>query len=118
MESESEAVAKLIVDLRLAASSLAATAPQDLAPRIGLPLHLATTTGVLLLAVGLGEVAASGEHLHGLILWITCGGLALHALASGLAGLIGGTGRFWLLTCALPALAWRVASVRTTGDAV
>ncbi len=36
MEAESEAVAKLIVDLRLAATSLAAAAPKDLAPRIGL----------------------------------------------------------------------------------
>jgi len=78
----------------------------DLAPRFGLPLHLLTTTGILLLGVGLGEVAATGEHLHGLILWLTCGGLALHALASGVAGLLGGTGRFWLLTCALPTVAF------------
>jgi low temperature requirement protein LtrA len=88
----------------------------DLAPRVGLPLHLLTTTGILLLAVGLGEVvAASGEHLHGLILWLTCGGLALHALASGLAGLIGGTGRFWLWTCALPTVVFPllVAGVAT-----
>jgi hypothetical protein len=35
METDSEAVAKLIVDLRLAAASLAAAAPRDLAPRIG-----------------------------------------------------------------------------------
>jgi low temperature requirement protein LtrA len=74
----------------------------DLAPRFGLPLHLLTTTGILLLGVGLGEVAATREHLHGLLLWLTCGGLALHALASGIAGLLGGTGRFWLLSCALP----------------
>jgi low temperature requirement protein LtrA len=78
----------------------------DLAPRVGLPLHLVTTTGILLLAVGLGEVAATGEHLHGLILWLTCGGLALHALASTVAGLVGGTGRFWLLSCALPTVAF------------
>jgi len=78
----------------------------DLAPRFGLPLHLLTTTGILLLGVGLGEVAATREHLHGLLLWLTCGGLALHALASGVAGLLGGTGRFWLLTCALPTVAF------------
>src|SRR5262245_52964405 len=76
-----------------------------LAPRVGLPLHLMSTTGVLLLGVGLGE-AATGERLHGLIVWLTCGGLALHALASAIAGLLGRTGRFWLLSCALPAVAF------------
>jgi low temperature requirement protein LtrA len=78
----------------------------DLAPRFGLPLHLLTTIGILLLAVGLGEVAATREHLHGLLLWLTCGGLALHALASAVAGVLGGAGRYWLLTCALPAVAF------------
>jgi len=78
----------------------------DLAPRFGLPLHLLTTTGILLLGVGLAEVAATGEHLTGLLLWLTCGGLALHAVASGIAGLLGGTGRYWLLTCALPTAAF------------
>jgi len=74
----------------------------DLAPRLSLPIHLVTTTGILLLGVGLGEAPATDERLHGLIVWLTCGGLALHALASGIAGLLGGTGRFWLLSCALP----------------
>ncbi|HEY7044440.1 MAG TPA: low temperature requirement protein A [Nocardioidaceae bacterium] len=74
----------------------------DLAPRHGLPIHLLSTTGILLIGVGLGEAAATGERLHGLIVWLTCGGLALHALASGIAGLLGRIGRFWLLSCALP----------------
>jgi low temperature requirement protein LtrA len=78
----------------------------DLSPRLGLPIHLLSTTGILLLGVGLGAAAAAGERLHGLIVWLMCGGLALHALASAIAGVIGGTGRFWLLSCALPTVAF------------
>ena len=73
-----------------------------LAPRFGLPLHLASTLGILFIGVGLGEAVVADEHLHGLLLWVACGGLALHAAASGVGGLLGGTGRFWLLSCALP----------------
>jgi low temperature requirement protein LtrA len=89
-----------------------------LQPRIGLPLHLLSTTGILLLGVGLGAAAATPEHLHGLVVWLGCGGLALHALASGIAGVIGGSGRFWLLSCALPAVLFPlvVAAVATTLD--
>src|SRR5262245_19477628 len=74
----------------------------DLAPRLGLPIHLMSTTGILLVGVGLGEAGAAEERLPAAIVWIACGGLALHALASLLAGLLGGTGQFWLLSCALP----------------
>jgi hypothetical protein len=79
----------------------------DLAPRLGLPIHLmSTTTGILLVGVGLGEAAATDERLQAPIMWLACGGLALHAVASPIAGLLGGTGRFWLLSCALPAVAF------------
>jgi low temperature requirement protein LtrA len=74
----------------------------ELAPRIGLPLHLVSTTGILLIGVGISEAASTEENLHGLILWVTCGGLSVHALASLVGGIIGGTGRFWLYSCALP----------------
>jgi low temperature requirement protein LtrA len=74
----------------------------DLAPRVGLPLHLASTLGILFIGVGLSEAAHASAHLHGLLLWVTCGGLSLHAAATGMGGVIGGTGRFWLLSCALP----------------
>jgi low temperature requirement protein LtrA len=74
----------------------------ELAPRFGLPLHLVSTLGILFIGVGLGEAVVAHEHLHGLLLWVTCGGLALHAAATGLGGILGGTGRFWLLSCALP----------------
>ena len=77
----------------------------DLAPRLGLPIHLMSTTGILLLGVGLGE-AATGERLHTAVVWVACGGLALHAVASLVAGLLGHTGPFWLLSCALPAVAF------------
>src|SRR5262249_27164204 len=90
----------------------------DLPPRFGLPLHLGSTLGILLLAVGLGEAAADPENLHGLLLWTTCSGLALHAAASGVAGWIGGTQRFWLLTCALPTVAFPLvlAAIDTAYD--
>jgi low temperature requirement protein LtrA len=78
----------------------------DLAPRLGLPIHLMSTTGILLVGVGLGEAAAAEERLESPIVWLTCAGLALHALASLVAGLLGGTGRFWLLSCALPTVAF------------
>lgn len=76
----------------------------DLAPKLGLPIHLVATTGLLLISVGLAAATASGQNLHGLVVWLTCAGLALHASASMIAGLIGGTGRFWLLSCALPTM--------------
>lgn len=74
----------------------------ELAPRFGLPLHLVSTTGILLIGVGIVEATGSGENLHGVLLWATCSGLSLHATASLIGGVLGGTGRFWLLSCALP----------------
>lgn len=90
----------------------------DLEPRFGLPLHLASTLGILFIGVGLGEAAATGDHLHGLLLWVCCGGLALHAAASAVGGLLGGTGRFWLLSCALPTIIFPVvvASIWSSVD--
>jgi low temperature requirement protein LtrA len=74
----------------------------ELAPRFGLPLHLFSTTGILLIGVGITEATESGESLHGILLWVTCAGLSLHATASLVGGVLGGTGRFWVLSCALP----------------
>lgn len=74
----------------------------ELAPRFGLPLHLVSTTGILLIGVGIVEASEGGENLQGVLLWVTCSGLALHATASLVGGVLGGTGRFWLLSCALP----------------
>jgi low temperature requirement protein LtrA len=90
----------------------------DLAPRVGLPIHLVSTTGILLIGVGLGEAAATSEHLPDPVVWLTCAGLTLHASASGLAGLLGGTGRFWLLSCALPTVVFPLvlAAVTTSLD--
>jgi len=90
----------------------------ELAPRFGLPLHLVSTTGILLIGVGIVDAADTGENLHGVILWATCSGLALHAVASLVGGLLGGTGRFWLLSCALPTVVFPlvVASIAATLD--
>jgi low temperature requirement protein LtrA len=82
----------------------------DLAPRVGLPIHLMSTTGILLIGVGLGDAGAEvGEPLSEPFVWLACAGLSLHALASAFAGMLGGTGRFWLLSCALPTVAFPLA---------
>jgi low temperature requirement protein LtrA len=87
----------------------------ELAPRIGLPLHLMSTTGILLIGVGIVEAADTGENLQGVILWVTCSGLSLHAVASLIGGVIGGTGRFWLLSCALPTVVFPLLVAEVAG---
>jgi low temperature requirement protein LtrA len=80
--------------------------PGSMPPRFGLPLHLASTLGILLIGVGLGESVAVLEPLHGLMLWVIVGGVALHSAASLVAGLLGHAPRFWVWSCALPAVAF------------
>ena len=75
-------------------------------PRFGLPLHLASTLGILLIGVGLGEAVTVQEPLHDLMLWVIVGGVALHSAASLVSGLLGHAPRFWVRTCALPAVAF------------
>jgi low temperature requirement protein LtrA len=77
-----------------------------LPPRFGLPLHLLTTLGILLLGVGLGEAVAVPEELPDFLVWTTCAGLSLYAVASAGAGLLGGAVRFWLYSCAIPTIAY------------
>ncbi len=83
--------------------------PGSMPPRFGLPLHLASTLGILLIGVGLGESVAVLEPLHGLMLWVIVGGVALHSAASLVAGLLGHAPRFWVWSCALPAIAFPLA---------
>jgi hypothetical protein len=80
--------------------------PGSMPPRFGLPLHLASTLGILLIGVGLGESVEVLEPLHGLMLWVIVGGVALHSAASLVAGLLGHAPRFWMWSCALPAVAF------------
>ena len=80
--------------------------PGSIPPRFGLPLHLASTLGILLIGVGLGEAVAVQEPLHHLMLWVTVGGLALHSAASLVAGLLGHAPSYWVWSCALPAVAF------------
>jgi low temperature requirement protein LtrA len=92
----------------------------EMPPRLGLPLHLASTLGILLIGVGLGEAVVATEPLRGLMLWVTCGGVALHSLASFAAGVLGHAPRFWWWSCAVPAVAFPlllgvVGSVWTVG---
>ena len=78
--------------------------PGSMAPRFGLPLHLATTLGILLIGVGLGESVTVLEPLSGLMLWVIVGGVALHSAASLVAGLLGHAPSFWVWSCAVPAV--------------
>jgi low temperature requirement protein LtrA len=78
----------------------------SLPPRFGLPLHLVSTLGILLIGVGLGEAAIAPEPLPALLRTFTCAGLALHFGASAVAGLLGHASRQWLLGWALPGTAY------------
>jgi low temperature requirement protein LtrA len=80
--------------------------PGSMPPRFGLPLHLASTLGILLIGVGLGETVAVAVALHGLMLWVLVSGVALHSAASLVAGLLGRAPSFWVWSCALPAVAF------------
>ena len=51
-------------------SSAPGVRPGSMPPRFGLPLHLASTLGILLIGVGLGEAVVVLEPLHGLMLWV------------------------------------------------
>lgn len=74
-----------------------------LPPRFGLPLHMLTTVGIVCLASGLGAVSrAPGGVLPTGLRWVMCGGLALHFLATGIAGLSGGASWKWLAFWAAP----------------
>jgi low temperature requirement protein LtrA len=94
--------------------------PGSIPPRFGLPLHLASTLGILLIGVGLGESVEVLEPLHGLMLWVIVGGVALHSAASLVAGLLGHAPPFWVWSCAVPAVGFPlvlgvVGSVWTIG---
>ena len=56
--------------------------PGSMPPRFGLPLHLASTLGILLIGVGLGAAVADAGAARGLMLWVIVGGVALHSAAS------------------------------------
>jgi low temperature requirement protein LtrA len=80
----------------------------EMPPRFGLPLHLASTLGILLIGVGLGAAVVATESLRGPMLGVSCGGVALHSAASLVAGVLGRAPRFWLWSCAVPAVAFPV----------
>lgn len=87
-------------------SSAPGVRPGSMPPRFGLPLHLASTLGILLIGVGLGAAVADLEPLHGLMLWVIVTGVALHSAASLVAGLLGRAPSFWIWGCAVPAVAF------------
>ena len=80
------------------------TSLADLPPRFGLPLHLVSTIGLVLLATGLGILLteSAAGHVEPAVGWLVAGGMAAHlgvALVAGLPpGRPGGSG-----SCASPA---------------
>ena len=74
-----------------------------LQPRFALPMHLATTFGIVALAAGLGEMTLhTDEPLGELLRWVMCGGLALHFLVTALSGIAARAPWRWVLGWALP----------------
>lgn len=75
----------------------------ELPPRVGLPMHLLTTIGIVALAAGIGEMAAEPDHaLHGVLRWVMCVGLTLTYIVMGVSGRLGGAPWRWVLGWALP----------------
>lgn len=74
-----------------------------LPPRFGLPLHLISSTGIVLLAAGLGELAMHpDEDLDTSMAWITCVGLALYFSVSAI-GAVGAAAPWrWVLAWGVP----------------
>ncbi len=89
-------------------SSAPGVRPGSMPPRFGLPLHLVSTLGILLIGVGLGAAVSALEPLAGLMLWVIVGGVALHSTASLAAGLLGRAPAFWVWSCAVPALVFSI----------
>ena len=74
-----------------------------LPPRYGLPMHLLSTFGIVMLAAGFGWTANHPDDPLGTLLrWVMCGGLALHMAVSGISGLTAGAPPRWLAGWALP----------------
>lgn len=72
-------------------------------PRFGLPMHLLSTVGIVVMAAGIGQMAREpGRTIDSPLQWIMSGGLALHFLVMGVAGWSGGAPRRWLFGWALP----------------
>lgn len=65
------------------------TSLADLPPRFGLPLHLVSTLGLVLLATGLGILLdeSGAGHVEPAVGWLVAGGMAAHLAVALVAGL-------------------------------
>ncbi|WP_214317171.1 low temperature requirement protein A [Nonomuraea sediminis] len=89
--------------LQYGLSAVPDASEKGLKPAVALPAHYVMTAGITATAAGLGVVAeAPSAHLHGGIVWVLCGGLALYFLASAVLGVANRAERRWLWGWALP----------------
>jgi low temperature requirement protein LtrA len=74
-----------------------------LPPRFGLPLHLMSSTGIVLLAAGLDELAVHpDEELTTSLAWISCAGLSLYFAVSAIGALGAKAPLRWILGWGVP----------------
>ncbi|MDT5041511.1 MAG: hypothetical protein QOE51_2496 [Actinoplanes sp.] len=73
--------------------------------RLTMPAHYLTTASIVVLAAGLGALAAPEQgRLPEANRWVLCAGAALYFLTAALMGARGGATRRWLLLWGLPAV--------------
>ncbi len=74
------------------------TSLADLPPKLGLPMHLAATTGLVALAAGIAELLHEpGEHVSEGAAWLVAGGLTAYFGVGLLASVVGRAPTRWVL---------------------
>jgi hypothetical protein len=84
---------------------------------VALPVHLASTAGIVGLSVGLGAaVTDAGDGVPGALRWVGCAALALYVAASAVGGALSGAPAVWLAAWALPALVLPIVAAALWGE--
>ena len=86
------------------------TSLADLPPRVGLPMHLVATSGLVALAAGIAELLHEpGEEPSYAVAWLVAGGLATYFGVGLVASVAGHAPRRWVLGWAGATTVWAVA---------
>ncbi|NUR86078.1 MAG: low temperature requirement protein A [Nonomuraea sp.] len=94
------------VTLQYGLSAVPDASENGLKPIVALPAHYVMTAGITAAAAGLGVAASEADqHLHGGIVWVLCGGLAIYFLASAILGIANQAERRWIWGWAVPTVA-------------